>query len=345
MVTSALLAFLVIPHFVAGEISPVVIVGCFDGQAYPLSYMANYTQEVAKLVQDYTRDRYGESIQVAAIGDWSFLLDALTFPNVIGAVIALNVREGGQLYLSELRMNEAVSSFEGGLGLVGIQGLGYSPYCGRLSREVFPLDANLSAPGRLIRVPVTTIRHTHQRASINVINQDAPDQFDAADGALVYRKPVAEGGWWTPEEGNLTVLYVCKTVSGYDNVPSIVAYENKEGRSVTFAGLRHTDGSGKYEKDLSYYNHSLGIPAVRQLLGESLVWAVQPLAEGDGLKARMEASSAFFAEKLEPLFEKMRMAEEAKVRLKGRVTARMLLLSGASAAAILALAYIGFVRG
>jgi len=328
-----------------GGVAPVIMVGCFDGQTYPVAYMANYTRELVKVAEEYVRSRYGESVYVVGVGDWSFLLDALTFPNVIGAVVALNVREGGQLYLSPLRTSQVVSSFERGLGLVGIQGLGYSPYCGRISREVFPLDANLSAAGRLSRVPVTTLRHTHEKASNHPVNAQAPDRFDAADGMLVYRKPGGEGAWWTPEEGNLTVLYVCKTVGGYSSVPSVVAYEREQGRSVTFAGLKHTDGFGKYEKDLTYYNHSLGIPAVRQIIGESLAWAVQPFAEGAGLKARMEASSAFFAENLGPLFEKMRMAEEAKARQENRVQASVLLLCGASGVAILAIAYLGFARG
>ena len=140
-----------------------------------------------------------------SVSDWYFLLDAITQPNVIGAIISL--REG-LIELPELRQEEFVSSFEGGLGLIGIHALGYSPFAGRISREVFPLDGNKVASGKIHRNKVITSLHTHNKYTDHPINSQSPDVLKIPDSGHVYRDPIPEEGWWTPEEGKMTVLYV-----------------------------------------------------------------------------------------------------------------------------------------
>jgi len=333
--------FVAVPAALAEGVSPTVIVGCFDAQTYPPVYQPNFTAAVRELVDSSLAAAYGEGVEVLDPGDWFFFLDAINMPNVVGAVISLTVREGGTLNLPGGSVDRLVRSFEAGLGLVGIHGPAYSPYFGRLSREVFPVDGDKLAGGKISRVDqIITVRHTHERRADHFITQGGPESFEAADSFLVYRQD-QDGSWFDPVEGLATPLYVAK--AGSTEVPSIIAYERGNGRSVTFTGLKHTDGAGGYARDRDWYNHSLAIPEVRSLLGRSIVWAVEPLLEGAALEDRLGDSSDFFGERLGTL-----VPEEAAPgggdRLAAGSATKMAIVLTASALLILLIAYLGFAR-
>lgn len=334
-------ALLLLPEVIS-EARPLVLVGCFDGQVYPPALCENYTTELLSLARKGVSSQYGDAIEVRSVGDWSLLLDALTMPNVIGAMISL---KEGIFRLSELRQEEFVSSFEKGLGLVGIHGFGYYPCCGKIAREVFPLDANKTASGRIHRNEVITSVHTHRKVVENAATRDAPDLMDIPDSSLIYRYPMPESGWWAPEEGNMTVLYVCTTASRSREVPSVVLYQRGSGVSITYAGLAHTDATGHYNKDPTWYNHSLSIPAVRGLLADSLLYVLKPFAGENSLNVRMNASRTDLEERLAPLREEAELAKRAEQGHRNAALMGTVLIIGVSFVAIVALAYLGFLRG
>ena len=332
---------LVLPAALAEGIAPTVLVGCFDAQTYPPLYQPNFTAAVWELVEESLGEAYGDSVEVLDSGDWFFFMDAVNMPNVVGAVVSLTVREGGTLNLPNGSMDRLVESFEAGLGLVGIHGPAYSPYFGRLSRDVFPVDGDKLAGGKISRVDqIITVRHTHERRADHAITEGGPESFEAADSFLVYRQS-QDGSWFVPEEGTATALYVAK--AGTAEVPSIIAYERGSGRSVTFAGLKHTDGSGGYARDRDWYNHSLGLPEVRSLLGRSIVWAVEPLLERGALEKRVEDSTGFFGERFGMLVPE-ETASEGGDRLAAGSATKIAAVLVISVLLIVAIAYLGFLR-
>jgi len=320
---------------------PLVLVGCFDGQVYPPALCENYTSELLSLARDAVNSKYGGSIEVRSLGDWSLLLDALNMPNVIGAMISL---KEGIFQLSELRQDELVQSFEGGLGLVGIHGFGYYPCCGRIAREVFPLNANKTASGRVHRNKVITSVHTHRRIVENAVTRDLPDIMEVPDSSLIYRSPLPESGWWTPKEGNMTVLYVCTTAVRSREVPSLVLYRRSSGVSISFAGLAHTDAPGHYDKDPIWYKHSLSIPSVRELLANSLIYVLSPFAREEPLEARMSSARTHLDESLAPLREEADLAWKAERSRRNGAVVGTALVVVASAIVLVVLAHFGFLR-
>ena len=130
-----------------------------------------------------------------------------------------------------------MASFEKGLGLVGINFMGYFPSMGLVAERVFPLNATKTASGKVVRGTYVTSQHTHVKLVDNAVTANSPDTMDIPDASLIYHYPVPTEGWWTPAEGEMTVLYACTTASKDGLVPSVVSYERANGRSVTFAGL------------------------------------------------------------------------------------------------------------
>ncbi len=337
---SSVAVLLLVPQ-VLSQVKPVVLVGCFNAQFYPPAFCPNYTQVLLDLARDSVKESYGPEIEVKSVSDWFFLLDAIALPNVIGCMISL--REG-LWQLSEMRQEEFIDSFEDGLGLVGIHAVGYSPFMGRVSLEVFPLNGTKIAPGKVHRNKVITSRHTHRKYIDHPITAQSPEEMEIPDAGLIHMNPLPEEGWWTPEEGEITVLYVSPSAVKGKEVPSIVLYERGSSRSVTFAGLRHIDATGRYETDLLWYNHSMGLPEVGQLLADSLVYVLEPLASKDPLDLRMEESRNYLKEKLNALREKDEMAEKALDEQRNRSIANTIVVFALSAAAVLVVGYTGFVK-
>ncbi len=335
-----LITVLLVPE-VLGDIKPLVLVGCFDGQTFPPLLCANYTSEMVNLATEAVRANYGDEIEVRSFNDWFFFLDAITMPNVIGAILSL--REG-LFQIPALRQQELLTYFERGLGLVGIHGVGYYPCVGNISRDIFPIDGNRIIPGKITRNKVTTSRHTHVKYLNHTINAQSPQILDLPDAGLVYKDPIPEGGWWMPEEGNVTVLYVSTTATPSGEVPSVLLYERKSGRSVYFAGLRHIDSTGRYDKDPNWFNHSLAIPELRQLLTSSLVYVLAPFAGKDSLEARMHESSTYLDEKLATLKREVQMGEEALEKHRNRAIINTVLVAIGSGLASIIVGYFGFVR-
>jgi len=335
-----LIAVLLVPAALC-DLKPLVLVGCFDGQIYPPQLCLNYTQDLVDLATEAVRANYADKVEIGTFSDWFFFLDAITMPNVIGAIISL--REG-LFQVPALRQRELLDSFERGLGLVGIHGVGYYPCVGNTSRDVFPLEGTRVIPGKIVRGKVTTSRHTHLKYTNHTINAQSPELLDLPDAGLVFKDPIPEGGWWMPEEGNVTVLYVSTTATQSGDVPSILLYERKSGRSVYFAGLRHIDATGRYDKDPNWFNHSLSIPEVRQLLTRSLVYVLEPFGGENALKLRMEESSTYLEGKLADLRREVETGERALNRQRDRAMAYTLLVAIASAAGVIATAYVAFIR-
>jgi hypothetical protein len=324
------------------EVKPLVIVACFDGQPYPPEYCPNYSQAILGLATEAVRETYGSEIEVRTIGDWFFLLDVLSLPNVIGGLVSL--REG-QFRLSDMRQEAFVASFERGLGLVGINYMGQHSSMGRVAEAVFPLNATKAGSGKIVREAVVTAQHTHVKLVDNPVTENSPETMDIPDASVVYHHPVPSEGWWTPAAGEMTVLYACTTADRDAQVPSIVLYEREGGRSVTFAGLRCTDATGLYERDIGWFNHSFSRPEVRQLLRDALVYVLEPYASAEPLNSRMEEIKVFVEEKLRSLRIEVDAAEESLGRQRresAMLTAIVLVLSCLAAAGIV---YVGFLRG
>lgn len=322
---------------------PLVLVACFDAQTYPPQFMPNYTSAIADLVSASLSEAYGGSVDVLESGDWFLLLDAINMPNVVGAVLSITVREGGALHLPAGSADRLLQSFEAGLGLVGIHGPAYSPYFGDISREIFPVDGDDLAGGKINRVgQIVTFQHTHRRKADHFITEGSPEVFEAADSSLIYRQ-VQEGSWFTPDSGSMTVLYAAE--AGNIEVPSVIAYEREKGRSVTFTGLKHTDGRGRYEGSRDWYNHSLRLPEVRMLLGKSIVWAVQPLLEAAALEKRIEDSADHFAERLGLLTPEAEFGSGERIRLVEGSGAKLAVALVVSVLLVIAIAYFGLYRG
>jgi hypothetical protein len=338
----AMLISSTMPAVLADEIRPKVLVGCFDAQTYPPRYLPNFTSTIVGMAEEGLLEAYGDILDVLDPGDWFFLLDAINMPDVVGAVISLTVREGGTLNLPEASVDRLLGSFEAGLGLVGIHGPAYSPYFGRISREVFPIDGDKLAGGKIARVgKILTVRHTHEKNEDHFITEGEPDSFEAADSFLVH-KGSQDGSWFVPEEGTVTVLYTAKV--GNVEFPSIMAYERGEGRSVIYTGLKHTDGMGGYKRDRDWYNHSLALPEVRSLLGKSIVWTVEPFLGEAALGRQVEDSTAFFEERFELLSPEEELASGEKGRLIRGSASKIAVVVLVSVLLILAIAYIGFFR-
>jgi hypothetical protein len=324
-------------------IRPIFLVGCFDAQTYPPQYLPNYTTAIAELADTSMLEAYGDSADVLEVGDWFFLLEAVNMPNVVGVVLSMTVREGGSLNIPSDSVDRIVESFEAGLGMVAIHGPAYSPYFGRISREVFPVDGNKLGGGKISREGgIITVRHTHERRADHFITEGAPDSFDAADSFLIYRQEDGGSGF-VPQKGSPVTLYVSQV--GGVVVPSIIAYERESGRSVTFSGLKHTDGAGGYEKDRDWYNHSLALPQVRLLLGRSIVWAVEPLMEPSALESRLQHSADFFGGGLDDLTLEEDASSDDSTRLAQGSLGKMVVALAISVLLILAIAYLGFYRG
>jgi len=335
-----IVAVLIVPQALC-EVKPLVLVGCFDGQTFPPLLCTNYTSEMVKLATEAVRANYGDGIEVRSFNDWFFFLDAISMPNVIGAIISL--REG-LFQVPALRQQELLASFERGLGLIGVHGVGYYPCVGNISRDVFPLDGTRVVPGKITRGKVTTSRHIHKKYVNHTINAGSPELLDLPDAGLVFKDPIPEGGWWMPEEGNVTVLYVSTTATASGEVPSVLLYERKEGRSVLFAGLRHVDSTGRYQNDPNWFNHSLVIPELRQLLTNSLVYVLAPFAGKDSLEARMQESSTYLEGKLANLKREVEMGEQALEEHRNRAMINTLLVAVGSGLASIVVGYFGFVR-
>ncbi len=323
------------------QVKPLVVIGCFDGQQYPPEFCPNYSRAVLDLAGKAVGDAYGAGIEVRTIGDWFFLLDVLTLPNVIGGVVSL--REG-LFQLSNMRQGDLVSSFEKGLGLVGINYMGHYSSMGRVAEMVFPLNATKTAAGKVVRGKYVTSQHTHVKLVDNPITRDLPDTVAIPDSSLIYHYPVPEQGWWTPAEGEMTVLCACTTAIANAQVPSVVLYERGNGRSVALAGLRHNDARGYYQRDLGWFNHSLSLPEVRQLLGNALVYALEPFAGADSLKARMEASRLFVEERLQSLQAEVETAKDSVRRQRNDSMVSTLIVIGLSVVAAGVIVYFGFIR-
>lgn len=324
------------------QVKPLVIIACFDGQPYPPEFCPNYSQAVLELASEAVRERYGSEIEVRTIGDWFFLLDALNLPNVIGGLVSL--REG-QFRLSTMRQEEFVAAFERGLGLVGINYMGHHSSMGKVAEVVFPLNATKSASGKVVRGTVVTSQHTHVKLVDNPVTENSPVTMDVPDASVVYHDPVPQEGWWTPTVGEMTVLYACTTASRDRQLPSVVLYEREGGRSVTFAGLRHTDAPGLYERDLGWFNHSFSRPEVRQLLKDALLYALEPFASAEPLGSRMEEINLFVEEKLDSLRAEVEAAEESLGRQRRESMMLTVLVIGLSCLAGAGIAYFGLIRG
>ncbi len=336
-----LLAFILCLSQASGQVRPLVVIGCFDGQPYPPEFCPNYSQAILDLASDALGAEYGPEIEVRTIGDWFFFLDVITMPNVIGGFISL--REG-QFRLSKMRQEEFVAAFEKGLGLVGLNYVGHNSSMGRVAHEVFPLNGTRTAPGRVHRNEIVTSRHTHVRLLEHPATSGVPDTIEIPDSSLVYNFPIPDQGWWTPKEGKMTVLYACTTASAGAEVPSMVLYEREGGRSVTFAGFRHTDAPHLYQRDVGWFNHSLGMPEVRQLLAAALVYALEPYATADPLKARMEESRAFVDEKLHVLQAEVEAAERSVARQRNQSMLLTFVVIGLASVAGAGIVCFGFVR-
>lgn len=340
----AVLILLVQPLYAAvpapaapSSVDPIFLVGCFDAQRYPPMFCPNYTRALADISSEAIHTSFGEDIEVLEIGDWFFLLDALTQPNVLGGVIS--VRQG--LYnLSTLRQRELSESFEDGLGLVGIHAVAYWPFSLGLAERVFPLNATKTSSGRVHRNDVITSRHTHVKVDENEINDGLPDELDVADAEVVYSPVAKDEGEWMPGEGSITVLYECTTAVRDATVPSLVAYERGGGRSVTFAGLGHTDAPGRYEKDLFWYNHSLADPVVRVLLGNSVTYVLGPLAHS--LEQRIETSEEYVNERIGELEAQIERGEAAIEDRERTAIMTTVVIVALSALAVLGIGYLGF---
>jgi hypothetical protein len=330
------------PVALAEGIKPMVLVGCFDAQTYPPRYMPNFTSAVVELAEESLQESYGDSVVVLDPGDWFFLLDAINMPNVVGAFISVTVRAGGALNLPRASVDRLLESFENGLGLVGIHGPAYSPYFGRISREIFPVDGDKLTRGKISRVgQILTVRYTHEKKADHFVTEGEPDSFEAADSFLIHRGSQG-GSWFIPNEGTLTVLYTAKV--GNVDVPSILTYERGGGRSVTFAGLKHTDGTGGYEKDRDWYNHSLMLPEVRSLLGKSIVWSVEPSLREDAREKTIEESTAFFAERFEQLTPEDELIPGEKDNLVRGSTTKITIVLVVTVLLMVVITYLGFLR-
>ncbi len=323
------------------QVKPLVVIACFDGQKYPPEFCPNYSKAVLEFAREAIGDAYGPEIEVRTVGDWFFLLDVLTLPNVIGGLISL--REG-QFQLSKMRQDDLVEAFGKGLGLVGVNFMGYYSSMGRVSEVVFPLNGTKTAPGKVVRGTYVTARHTHVKLVDNPVTRNLPDTISIPDSSLIYHHPISKEGWWTPPEGKMTVLYACTTASSDGQVPSVVLYERGKGRSVTLAGLRHNDATGLYHKDLGWFNHSISLPEVRQLLADALVYVLEPFASAEPLKARMEDSLLFVEERLQSLKAEVETAKDSARRLRNESMASTLVVIALSGLAGVAIVYFGFIK-
>ena len=345
MRTTCLLAALLLASLgfaqVHGQVKPLVVIGCFDGQQYPPEFCPNYSQAVLDLAEKVVGDAYGAEIEVRTIGDWFFLMDALTLPNVIGGVVSL--REG-LFQLSNMRQNDLVSSFGKGLGLVGINYMGSQSAMGRVAELIFPLNATKTASGKVVRGTYVTSQHTHVKLVDNPITRNSPDTMGIPDSSLIYHYPVSKEGWWTPADGEMTVLYACTTATAEARVPSVILYERGNGRSVALAGLRHNDATGAYQKDLGWFNHSFSLPEVRQLLGDALVYVLEPFASADSLEARMEEGRLFVEERLQSLEAEVQTARDSVRRERNESMVSTMVVVGLSVVAGGVIVYLGFIR-
>jgi len=319
---------------------PVFLVGCFNGQTYPPAFCENFTSAVSRIAEEAVSRELGEEVSVRVVSDWQLLLDELNMPNVVGAVISI---KQGLFHLPELRQAELIDSFKRGLGLVGIHGVGYVPCFGNVSILVFPLGGNKVSAGRIHRNRYITSVHTHVKLVNTSITTGLPETLVIPDSGVVYRYPIPASGWWAPPEGNLTVLYMCTTANRSFPVPSIVTYQNSKGRSVTFAGLEHTDSTGRYSRDPGWFNHSLSLPEVRELLSRSISYVLEPYAQRDLLDSRVSQAEAFFDSKLKSLEEELDRAERAKRSRRAAALLETILISGVSAALCILIFYYGFL--
>ncbi len=323
------------------QVKPLVVIACFDGQKYPPEFCPNYSKAVLEFAREAVGDAYGTEVEVRTIGDWFFLLDVLTLPNVIGGLISL--REG-QFQLSNLRQNDLVAAFGNGLGLVGINYMGHYSSMGRVAELVFPLNATKTASGKVVRGTYVTSQHTHVKLVDNPVTRNLPGTISIPDSSLIYHHPVSKEGWWTPPQGSMAVLYACTTVSADVEVPSIILYERGNGRSVALAGLRHNDATGSYQRDPGWFNHSLSMAEVRRLLGDALVYVLEPFASAGPLKARMEQSRVFVDERLQSLRAEIEIAKDSARRLRNESMLSTLVVGGLSGLAAVIIVYVGFIR-
>ena len=324
-----------------GQVSPLVVIGCFDGQAYPPEFCPNYSREIGDLAGELVAGAYGEEVEVVTIGDWFFLLDVLSLPNVIGGIVSL--REGA-FYMSTMRQEELVSSFEDGLGLIGMNAMCYNTTMGRVAHEVFPINGTKKVAGKIFRGELVTSRHTHVMHVENEVTHGLPGVLEIPDSSMFYNYPLPGEGWWTPDGGNMTVLYKSTTVVRDREVPSVVLYERGSGRSVAFPGLRHTDATGRLQKDLGWYNHSLGIPEFRQLLTSCILHVLEPFASEGPLGERLDYSREFLDEALSSLQLEVETADAALDSYRRRSTRNTILVVVMAVLAAAAIAYVGFIR-
>jgi hypothetical protein len=127
-------------------------------------------------------------------------------------------------------------------------------------------------------------------------------------------------------------------------VPSVILYERDSGRSISFPGLRHTDATGRYEKDLGWYNHSMAIPEFRQLLARSMLHVLEPFASEEPLGERMDYSREFLDGALHSLQLEVETADAALDRYRDRSTRNTILVVVVALLCTAALAYSGFIR-
>ncbi len=337
-----LMAIILLFPVVHSGSDPLVLVGCFDGQRYPPMFCPNYTGEIAEISREAINAEHGDGIQVMEVGDWFFLLDSLNQPNVIGAVIS--AREG-RYNLSDLKQEELIESFKEGLGLVGLHAVGHYTFTERVAEEVFPLNGTKIGTGVIHRNDVITSRHTHSKYTEHPVNEGSPDEMEIPDSGLVYHDPVPDQGWWLPDSGEVTVLYTATTVRGEDQLPSIIAYQHGSGRSVTFGGLRHIDAPGRYRRDPGWYNHSLAIPEVRNLIASSLVYVLEPFATEDALQDQRDETEQYLEEKLGDLESQIQRGQEAVRRRERQVLMLTVAIALGAVVAVAILAYFGFVKG
>ena len=339
LATFSILLLAVLPSVQSAR--PVFLVGCFDGQTYPPTFCPNYTAAVSSITEQAVIHDLGQGVSVRTVSDWQLFLDQLTMPNVIGGVISI---KQGLFQLPKLRQDELIESFKKGLGLVGIHGVAYVPCFGNVSLSVFPIAGNKVAAGLIHRNRYITSVHTHVKWVNVSLTEGLPETLLLPDSGLVYRYPIPSSGWWTPKEGNMTVLYVCTTANRSYPVPSIVAYQNSKGRSVTFAGLEHTDSTGRYWRDPRWFNHSLSLPVVRELISRSISYVLESYAKRDILENRTSQAEAFFNSKLRSLQEDFDRAEKARSSHRVMAVLETSLITLISAILCVVIFYYGFVR-
>ncbi len=325
-ITVVLLALMALTAPAWGDPDGLVPILCANGYKPMPGESASFNEYANGLAEIILNDTSLE-LQPVVVETFGDFVEYMAYPQTYVGVVSLyqqKVAEGQgaalvgfKASISEDLQAAMIEIFDRGVGLIGIGDVAFGA---DLSRDVFPVFANMTSPGQLGIVDGKLLKgHSYVISdATHPIAEGLPDEMFFSDVELYWcdapgpSPPV-------PPEGEAAFVYETKeSNSGYEDqmVPAVIAYE-RVGRSVTLPAFGLTERGGPDDYSGVVYD-----PNFQRLFRNSIEWAAARGRETS--EQRMQEAKA----KIDELEDrKSEIEEEASDWRRKRSQQRMIRLA------------------